>query len=140
MKLISQEMVDEMLKRAEEPEARAAFKGLNIALFLVATDCPGNEDRQVKLIIKEGKLLDVEVIIKSAPSDLRTAPLDKSQFDAKVLAPFKKLTDIVQGKVSMISSIGYLNIDGDLPKLLKQVNGYMARLKFMGTLPIEWGS
>ena len=140
MRLISQEMVDEMVKRAEEPEARAAFKGLNIALLLVATGCPENEDRQVKLIIKEGKLLDVEVIIKSAPSDLRTAPLDKSQSDAKVLAPFKKLTDIVQGKVSMISSIGYLKIDGDLPKLMNQVSGFMALLKFMGSLPIEWGS
>ena len=140
MKLISQEMVGEMVKRAEAPEAQEAFKGLNIALLLVATDCPGNEDRQVKLIIKEGKLLNIEVLIKPAPSDLRTAPVDKSQFDARVLCRFEKLIDIVQEKMSLISALGYVKIDGDMPKLMKQVGGFVALLKFIGSLPIEWES
>lgn len=140
MKLISQEMVDEMVKRAEAPEAQEVFKGLNIALLLVATDCPGNEDRQVKLIIREGKLLNIEVLIKPAPSDLRTAPVDKSQFDARVLCRFEKLIDIVQEKMSLISALGYVKIDGDMPKLMKQVGGFVALLKFIGSLPIEWES
>jgi len=139
MKMISQEMVDEMLKRAEEPEALAAYKGLNFALVLVAKDCPGNEDRQVKLGIKDGKLVNVEATIKPAPSDLRTAPVDKAVLDAKVMSNFDKLTDIVRGKIGMVSAMRYVKVDGNLPKLLKQANGFVALLKYIGTLPIEWG-
>jgi len=140
MKLVSQEMVDEMVKRAKDPEVRKGFKDLNIALFLVATDCPGKEDRQAMLILKNGEIIDVEVITKPAPSDLRTAPLDKSKFDARVVCKFEKLIDIIQQKMSLIAALGYVKIDGDMAKLMKQVGGFVELLKFIGSLPIEWGT
>ncbi|MFA5367073.1 MAG: hypothetical protein WC333_04275, partial [Dehalococcoidia bacterium] len=128
MKLVSQEMVNEMLERGKDPEVRKGFKDLNIALFLVATDCPGNEDRQAKLVIKDGELIDTEVIIKPAPSDLRTAPFDESQFDARVVCRFDKLIDIIQEKMSLIAALGYVKIDGNMAKLMKQVGGFVELL------------
>jgi len=133
-------MVDEMVKRAKDPKAREGFKDLNIALFLVATDCPGKEDRQAKLVIKNGEIIEVEVTAKPAPSDLRTAALDRSRFDARVVCKFEKLIDIIQEKMSLIAALGYVKIDGDMAKLMKQVGGFVELLKFIGTLPIEWGT
>lgn len=140
MKMISQEMADEMLSRAETPEAREALKDIDIALLIVATDCPGAEDRQIGIVIREGKLARPEVKIESAPSDLRTASLDSAWFDARVVCRFEKLIDIIQDKISLVGALAYVKIDGDMSKLMKQVNGFAALLKFIGSLPVEWES
>jgi hypothetical protein len=138
LKLLSQEMLDEMAKRSQEPEVQESLKGLSIRLVMVATDCPGKEDRQCNLVIEDGKITKAEAIIKPAPSDLRDAPLDKSQIDAKVLSPFGPLTDILQEKIRLISSFEHIKIESDLTKLMLQVEGFVAFLKFIGSLPVEW--
>lgn len=140
MKLLSQEMLDEMVKRSEDPDIQESLKGLTIRLVMVATDCPGNEDRGCKLTIEDGKVIKVEAVVKPAPSDMRDEPLDKAQFDAKVVSPFEPLTDLVTEKMSLVAAFGHVKIDGDLPKLMTQVEGFVAFLKFIGSLPVEWGT
>lgn len=138
MKLLSQEMLDEMLKRAEDPEVTEKFKGLTIRLILAATDCPGNEDRQVTLDLTDGRFGDVQVEVQPAPGDMRTAPFDKTKYDAKVAMPYDKLCDLIQDKISMVESLAYVKIDGELPKLMTQVEGFIALLQFIGSLPIDY--
>lgn len=138
MKLLSQEMKDEMLKRAEDPEVTEKFKGLTIRLIMVATDCPDNEDRQAILILDDGKFTNVEIEVKPAPSDLRTAPFDKTKYDAKVICPYEPLCDLVTEKMSLVAAFGHVKIEGDLPKLMTQVEGFIALLQFIGSLPIEY--
>ena len=140
MKLLSQEMLDEMVKQSANPDLQEQLKGLTIRLIMVATDCPGNEDRGCKLIIEDGKLTKAEALVKPAPSDMRDEPLDKAQFDAKVVSPFEPLTDLVTEKMSLVAAFGHVKIDGDLPKLMTQVEGFVAFLKFIGSLPVEWGT
>jgi len=140
VKLLSQEMLDEMLKQSEDPDLREQLKGLSIRLVMVATDCPGNEDRGCKLTLEDGKITKAEAVVKPAPSDMREEPLDKANFDAKVVSPFEPLTDLVTEKMSLVAAFGYVKIDGDLPKLMTQVEGFVAFLKFIGSMPIEWGT
>ena len=140
MKLLTQEMLDEMAKQSQDPDVQESLKGLSIRLVMVATDCPGNEDRQCNLIIEDGKITKAEAIVKPAPSDMRDAPLDKAQFDAKVMSPFEPLTDLVLEKMSLVAAFGHVKIEGDLPKLMTQVEGFVAFLKFLGTMPVEWGA
>ena len=140
MKLLSQEMLDEMVKQSENPDIQEALKGLTIRLVMAATDCPGNEDRGCKLIIEDGKVVKAEAEIKPAPSDMRDAPLNKAEFDASVISPFEPLTDLVTEKMSLVAAFGHVKIDGDLPKLMTQVEGFVAFLKLIGSLPVEWGT
>jgi len=139
MQFLSKEMIDEMVKLAEaDAELPSKLKGLTIRLQMVGTDCPGNEDRQFSIILEEGKLINMEVGVYPAPSDLRTAPLDKTRFDSRVLCPYDALLDLVQEKMSMVAALGKVKIDGDLPKLMTQVEGFIAFLQFMNTLPLEY--
>lgn len=139
MKLLSQEMLDDMVKRAEaDAEFPSSVKGLSIRLLLVATDCPDNDDRQATLIMSDGKFTDVSVEAKPAPSDLRTAPFDKTKYDARVISPYGPLCDLLTEKMSLVAAFGHVKVDGDLPKLMTQVEGFVALLKFIGSLPIEY--
>jgi hypothetical protein len=140
VKLLSQEMLDEMVKRSENPDIQETLKGLTIRLIMVATDCPGDEDRGCRLLIEDGKIVKAETEAKPAPSAMRDEALDKAQFDAKVVSPFEPLTDLVTEKMSLVAAFGYVKIDGDLPKLMTQVEGFVAFLKFIGSLPVEWGT
>ena len=139
MKFLSNEMLDEMMKRAEEdPELPEKLKELTIRLLMVGTDCPGNEDRQYTIIVTDGKLISIEMELQSAPSELRTALFDKTKFDSRVLCPYETLLDLVQERISMVASLGKVKIDGDLPTLMTQIEGFIAFLQFMNTLPLEY--
>jgi hypothetical protein len=138
VKLLSQEMVNEMVKRAEDPEVKESLKGLTIRLIMVATDCPDKSDRQAELVLKDSKFVSFKVGSKPAPSDFRTTPLDKAKFDAKVTSPFGPLVDLVTEKMNLVAAFQFVKIEGDLPKLMTQVEGFVAFLKFLGSLPVEW--
>ena len=139
MQFMSREMVDEMVKRAEaDAELPEKLKGLTIRLQMVGTDCPGNVDTLFSIILEDGKLTNMEMEVYPAPSDLRTAPLDKTRFDSRVLCPYETLLDLVQEKMSMVAALGKVKIDGDLPKLMTQVEGFIAFLQFMNTMPLEY--
>ena len=139
MQFMSKEMVDEMVKLAEaDAELPSKLKELTIRLQMVGTDCPGNEDRQLSIILEDGKLTNMELEVYPAPSDMRTAPLDKTRFDSRVLCPYETLLDLVQERISMVASLGKVKIDGDLPKLMTQVEGFIAFLQYMNTVPMEY--
>jgi hypothetical protein len=139
MKFLSQEMIDEMVKQAEaDAELPSKLKELTVRLLMIGTDCPGNEDRQYTIILEDGKLITIEMETQPAPSDLRIAALDKSKFDSRVICPYETLLDLVQEKMSMVAALGKVRIDGDLPTLMTQVEGFIAFLQFMNTLPLEY--
>ena len=54
MKFLSNEMLDEMMKRAEEdPELPERLRELTIRLLMVGTDCPGGN---IRLLLQMGSL------------------------------------------------------------------------------------
>ena len=137
-KLGSQELADECMRRQDEdPEFREIFKGLSLKLLFVATDCPGNEDRQLALDIEDGRFLEILVTHRPAPSDLRTAPFDHTKYEFRVQAPDQTLIDMISGKMDMIEALPLVKIDGDFSKLMAQAQGFMNFINYLGSMGIE---
>lgn len=142
MKFLTQEMLDEVVKRAEEdPESASNFKKLTIRIVLLATDAPGNEDRQAVLTLVDGKFTSATLEIQPAPGELRTAPFDATKYDAQVTSPYETLVDLLSGDISMMrmmKALGKMKVDGSKSKLMTQAGGFIALLKSLGAIPVEY--
>ena len=138
MKFLTKEMNDEMMWRLETNQKyQSKLKGLSIRLILLSTDAPGNEDRQYAMSLEDGKFIDFEVQAKPAPSDLRTAPLDRTKYDARMTAPHQTLFEMVQGRQELLSGLDKLKIEGDIGKMMAQTRGFIKLALFIGSMPIE---
>jgi putative sterol carrier protein len=134
LSLGSQELADECMKRQEEdPEFQEQMKGLEVKLLMVCNDCPGNEDRQLAIVFEDGRLTEITIEAKPAPSDLRTAEFDHTKFEFRVQAPEETLIDMINGKMDMIQALPVTKIEGDIAKLMAKAEGF---IKFLGTMDI----
>jgi putative sterol carrier protein len=137
LSLGSQELADECMKRQEEdPEFQEQMKGLEVKLLMVCNDCPGNEDRQLAIVFEDGRLTEITIEAKPAPSDLRTAEFDHTKFEFRVQAPEETLIDMINGKMDMIQALPVTKIEGDIAKLMAKAEGFVNFIKFLGTMDI----
>ena len=142
MKFLTQEMLDEVMKQAEgDPQSASKFKKLNIRIVLLATDAPGNEDRQAAITLVNGKFTGAKVTIQPAPSEMRSAPFDAAEYDARVTSPYDTLVDLLSGDINMMrmmKALGKMKIDGSKSKLMTQAGGFIALLKSLGSVPVDY--
>ena len=137
LSLGSQELADECLRRQEEdPEWQEKLAGLDAKLLMVCNDCPGNEDRQLGIVFEDGRLTEITVEAKPAPSDLRTAPFDHTKYEFRVQAPEATLLDMIHGKMDMIQALPVVKIDGDIAKLMAKAEGFVNFIKFLDSMDI----
>jgi hypothetical protein len=137
LSLGSQELADECLRRQEEdPEFQEKMKGLEVKLLMVSTDCPGNEDRQLAIVFEDGRLTEIMVEAKPAPSDMRTAEFDHTKFEFRIQAPQATYLDMIHGKMDMIQALPVVKIEGDLGRLMTKAEGFVNFIKFLGTMDI----
>jgi putative sterol carrier protein len=137
LSLGSRELADECLRRQEEdPEFQEKLKGLEVKLLMVCNDCPGNEDRQLAIVFEDGRITELIVEAKPAPSDLRTAPFDHTKYEFRVQAPEDTLLDMISGKMDMFQALPVVKIEGDLGKLMSKAEGFANFIKFLGTMDI----
>jgi putative sterol carrier protein len=133
----SQEAADECLRRQEEdPEYQERMKGLNARLLMLCHDCPGNEDRQLAIVFEDGRLTEITVEAKPAPSDLRTAPLDHTKYDFRIQAPQATILDMIHGKMGMIEALPVVNLEGDIANLMAKAEGFMRFIEYLGTMDL----
>jgi putative sterol carrier protein len=142
MKFLTQEMLDEVVRRAEEdPQSASKFKKLTIRIVLLATDAPGNEDRQATITLANGKFTNTTVTVQPIPSEMRTAPFDDKEYDARVTSPYGTLVDLLSGEINMMrmmKALGKMTIDGSKSKLMTQAGGFIALLESLGAVPVEY--
>ena len=94
VKFFTKEMSDQTEKMINtDPAIKTKLKGVTLKFILLVTDCPGNEDRQMKIGFDNGKLVENTLVVKPAPSDLRTEPLDKN-YKAKVAGPYDVMVQV----------------------------------------------
>lgn len=137
-RLGSQELANEFLRLQDEnAETQAKLKGLSIRLIMLGLDAPGNEDKQLAINVENGRFIDIQVQTKPAPSDLRTAPFDKTKYDARVMAPQQTFIDLINGKIDLLSALDKVKINGDMGKLMAQFAGFVAFIDFIGSMGIE---
>jgi hypothetical protein len=134
----SQELADEFWRLQEEkdPTYLEAMKGLNIRFIMLCLDCPGDEDRQLALVIEDGNFTTIEVSREPAPSSLRTAPVDHTKYDFRGAAPEQAFIDLIQGKLGLLDILPHVKIEGDFAKLMATAQGFMGFIGYLGTVDI----
>ena len=135
VKFFTKEMSDQTEKMINtDPQIKAKLKGVNLKFILLVTECPGKEDRQMKIGFDNGKLIENTLTVKPAPSDLRTEPLDK-KYAAKVSGPYDVMVQVSTKKLPMLAALGSMRIEGDMTALISNMAGMTTLLDIQGTLP-----
>ena len=135
VKFFTKEMSDQTEKMINtDPAIKTKLKGVTLKFILLVTDCPGNEDRQMKIGFDNGKLVENTLVIKPAPSDLRTQPLDKT-YAAKVIGPYDVMVQVSTKKLPMLAALGSMRIEGDMTALIANMTGMTTLLDIQGSLP-----
>lgn len=138
MKFFSQEMLDELKKRAEtDPDTKKKLDGVTIGVILFATDCPGNEDRAVNMDIADGKISELTMQVRPAPSDLRTATFDQDKYIVKISGHYGVIGGALTGKTALITALDKLNIEGDLTKFMNELGAVQSVIDVVSALPLE---
>ncbi|MFA5056344.1 MAG: hypothetical protein WC562_09310 [Dehalococcoidia bacterium] len=135
VKFFTKEMSDQTEQMINTDAAiKAKLKGVTLKFILLVTDCPGNEDRQMKIGFDNGKLVENTLVIKPAPSDLRTETLDKA-YAAKVVGPYEVMVQVSTKKLPMLAALGSMRIEGDMTALIANMTGMTTLLDIQGSLP-----
>jgi hypothetical protein len=135
VKFFTKEMSDQTEQMINtDPAIKTKLKGVTLKFILLVTDCPGNEDRQMKIGFDNGKLVENTLSVKPAPSDLRTEPLDKA-YAAKVAGPYDVMVQVSTKKLPMLAALGSMRIEGDMTALISNMSGMTTLLDIQGSLP-----
>jgi len=138
LKLGTQEGADEFLRIAERDYTlQQKLKGLSLSLILLTTNAPGNEDRQLEIILKDGKFLSIVSQRKPAPSDLRSAAFDKTKFEAKVIADHNVMIDLIHGRINVLEIVKKVTAYGDVRGFMDHHARFAEFIEFIGTMRIE---
>jgi hypothetical protein len=139
IKLGTQDLTNEIFRRQEEDSKfKSRLKGLTFNLLLVGTDNPDGNDWQYAIELQKGQFVNVGLDVQPAPSDgLRSTSFDKEQFDAKAISDHQTLYELVSGKLDLVNAITKVKIEGDIGKLMKQLDGFIGFLGFLATMDIE---
>lgn len=135
VKFFTKEMSDQTEKMINtDPAIKTKLKGVTLKFILLVTDCPGNEDRQMKIGFDNGVLKENTLAVKPAPSDLRTTPIEKG-YAAKVSGPYDVMVQVSTKKLPMLAALGSMRIEGDMTALISNMAGMTTLLDIQGSLP-----
>jgi hypothetical protein len=135
--LFSPEMREEFLRRQDlDPSLKQVLKGLTFRLIMLSLDAPGNQDRQMAMNLQGGRFITIVYDIQPAPSELRTMPFDSKRFDARGTAPHQVFVDLCTGKRELISTFPLVKIEGNIGRLMGQIEGFVALIKFISSMDI----
>ena len=135
--LFSPEMREEFLRRQDvDLDLKQVLKGLTFRLIKLSLDAPGNQDRQMAMNLQGGRFISIVYDIQPAPSELRTMPFDSKRFDARGTAPHQVFVELCTGKRELISTFPLVKIEGNIGKLMGQIEGFVALINFISKMDI----
>jgi hypothetical protein len=130
-------MREEFLRRQDtDPVLKQVLKGLTFRLIMLSLDAPGEQDRQMAMNLQGGRFISIVYDIQPAPSELRTIPFDSKRFDARGTAPHQVFVDLCTGKRELISTFPLVKIEGNIGKLMGQIEGFTALINFISKMDI----
>jgi hypothetical protein len=140
IRLFAEEMREEFLRRQDlDPQLKQALKGLTFRLIMLSLDAPGKQDRQIAINLQGGRFISIVYDIQAAPSELRTMPFDSKRFDARGTAPHEVFFDLCTGKKDLITAFPLVKIEGNIGKLMGQIEGFVALINFISKMDIVPG-
>ena len=135
--LFCPEMREEFLRRQDlDPMCKQKLRGLTFRLIMLSLDAPGNQDRQMAMNLQGGRFINIIYDIRPAPSELRAMPFDQMRYDAKVTAPHQLVVDLCQGKIDIMSAFPKVKVEGNMSKLMGQIEGFVGFLDYLTTMDI----
>ena len=135
--LFAPEMREEFLRRQDlDPVCKQKLRGLTFRLVMLSLDAPGNQDRQLAMNLQGGRFINLVFDIQAAPSELRTMQLDSKRYDARATAPHQVFLDLVQGKTDLMTAFTKVKIEGNMSKLMGQVEGFVGFIDYLTTMDI----
>ena len=135
--LFGPECKEEFLRRQDlDPMFKQKLRGLTFRLVMLSLDAPGNQDRQLAMNLQGGRFINLIFDIQAAPSELRTMPFDSRRYDARVSAPHQVFLDLVQGKIDVMTAFTKVKVEGNVSKLMGQIEGFVGFLDYLST--IDW--
>jgi hypothetical protein len=63
-------------------------------------------------------------------------PFDKMRYDAKVTVAHQLIVDLCQGKIDIMSAFPKVKIEGNMSKLMGQIEGFVGFLDYLTTMDI----
>ena len=130
-------MREEFLRRQDVDLAlKQVLTGLTFRLVMLSLDAPGNQDRQMAMNLQWGRFISIVYDIQPSPSELRTMPFDSKLFDARRTAPHQVFVDLCTGKRELNSTFPLVKIEGNIGKLMGQIEGFVALISFLSKMDI----
>jgi hypothetical protein len=130
-------MREEFLRRQDVDLAlKQVLTGLTFRLVMLSLDAPGNQDRQMAMNLQWGRFISIVYDIQPSPSELRTMPFDSKRFDARGTAPHQVFVDLCTGKRELNSTFPLVKIEGNIGKLMGQIEGFVALISFLSKMDI----
>jgi len=130
-------MREEFLRRQDlDPTCKQKLRGLTFRLIMLSLDAPVNQDRQMAMNLQGGRFINIIYDIRPAPSELRTMPFDQMRYDAKVTAPHQLFVDLCQGKIDIMSAFPKCKVEGNMSKLMGQIEGFVGFIDYLTTMDI----
>jgi hypothetical protein len=142
MKYLSQEWIDAVEKKlnSEEPYLKSA-KNATMRFQWLATDCPGGVDKMLDWDIVEGKVMAAKLVEQPAPSDLRKAPFNPSQFFLRASASYDVWAKLNRKELIAAAAItsGIYKVDGDMAAIMPMMSTINLISYYMTTVtPVEY--
>ena len=135
--LFCPEMREEFLRRQDlDPMCKQKLRGLTFRLVMLSLDAPGNQDRQMAMNLQGGRFINIIYDIQPAPSELRTMPFDKMRYDARVTSSHQIYVDLCQGKIDLMTAFTKVKVEGNMSKLMGQVEGFVGFIDYLTTMGI----
>jgi len=136
VKFFTKEMSDQFeMMAGTETEVKAKLAGVTLKFILLATDCPGGEDREMRLEFENGVLKVNTLYVKPAPSDLRTEPMESGRYSAKVACPYDTLVQVSTKGLPFFTALGSMRIEGDMTVLTSYTELLIKLLDIFGSIP-----
>ena len=130
-------MREEFLRRQDlDPVCKQKLRGLTFRLVMLSLDAPGNQDRQMAMNLQGGRFINIVYDVQPAPSELRNMPFDKMRYDARVTAPHQVYVDLCQGKIDLMTAFTKVKVEGNMSKLMGQVEGFVGFIDYLTTMDI----
>jgi hypothetical protein len=137
LSLFAPEMREEFLRRQDlDPLFKTKLKGLTFRLVMLSLDAPGNQDRQMAMNLQGGRFISILYDIQAAPSELRNIPFDQRRFDARITASHLLFVDLCSGKLDLMAAFPKVKIEGEMSKLMGQIEGVVGLLQYISSLNI----
>ena len=137
LSLFAPEMREEFLRRQDlDPLLKMKLRGLTFRLVMLSLDAPGNQDRQMAMNLQGGRFISIVYDTQAAPSELRTIPFDQRRFDARITAHHSLFVELCNGKTDIMSAFPQMKIEGEMTKLMGQIEGVVGLIQYISTLNI----